>query len=88
MARDYDTQLLESVAVRRRRLRDALLYGSLAIRRSYEENLGRAMAGVVVAAVLTGGCVGWSFVQHQIAVQQQQQREQLNPTVGPTGPGR
>ncbi len=27
MARDYDSQLLESVAVRRRRMRDALLFG-------------------------------------------------------------
>ena len=88
MARDYDTQLLESVAVRRRRLRDALLYGSLAIRRSYEENLGKAMASVVVAAVLTGGCVGWSFIKHQIAVQEQQQQQQQNPVVTPTSPGK
>jgi uncharacterized protein HemX len=72
MARDYDTQLLESVAVRRRRLRDALLYGSLAIRRSYEENLGKVMAGMVIAAVLAGGCVGWSFIKHQVAVQEKQ----------------
>jgi hypothetical protein len=69
MARDYDIQLLESVAVRRRRLRDALLHGALASRRSYQENLGRAMAGIVVAAVLAAGCVAWSFVQHQLATQ-------------------
>jgi hypothetical protein len=75
MARDYDTQLLESVAVRRRRLRDALLYGSLAIRRSYEENLGKAMASVVAAAVLAGGCVGWSFIKHQIALQDAKDRQ-------------
>ena len=76
MARDYDTQWLESVAVRRRRLRDALLYGSLAIRRSYEENLGRVMASVVVSAVLAGGCVGWSYIQHQIALQDKQNTTQ------------
>jgi uncharacterized protein HemX len=70
MAKDYDVQLLESVAVRRRRLRDALLHGVLASRRSYQENLGRAMAGIAVAAVLAAGCVAWSFVQRQIAAQQ------------------
>jgi uncharacterized protein HemX len=82
MARDYDTQLLESVAVRRRRLRDALLYGSLAIRRSYEENLGKAMAGMVVAAVLAGGCVGWSFIKHQVAVQAQQNSSSSTAVTG------
>jgi uncharacterized protein HemX len=76
VARDYDTQLLESVAVRRRRLRDALVYGSLAIRRSYEENLGKAVAGVVVAAVLAGGCVGWSYIQHQLVLQAKQSSSQ------------
>jgi len=71
VARDYDTALLDSVAVRRRRLRDALVYGSLAIRRSYEENLGKAMASVAIAAVLGAGCVGWSFIRHQIATDPQ-----------------
>ncbi|HEV7712623.1 MAG TPA: hypothetical protein VGP16_30805 [Asanoa sp.] len=81
MVRDYDTQLLESVAVRRRRLRDALMFGSLANRRSYGEGLGRAMAGVVVAAVLAGGCVGWAFVKHQIALQQERDKPAVTATV-------
>jgi uncharacterized protein HemX len=71
VARDYDTALLDSVAVRRRRMRDALVYGTLAIRRSYEENLGKVMASVAVAAVLAAGCVGWSFIRHQIAANPQ-----------------
>jgi len=82
VARDYDTQLLESVAVRRRRLRDALVYGSLAIRRSYEENVGRAVASMAAAAVLTAGCVGWSYVRHQIAVQESKDRQTVSPTGG------
>ncbi|MEE1930951.1 hypothetical protein V1J52_22695 [Streptomyces sp. TRM 70351] len=66
MARDYDSQLLESVAVRRRRLRDALLFGPERVRRSLDENLGKAFGGVALAAVLCAGCVGWSFVSERV----------------------
>ncbi|MEU6174622.1 hypothetical protein ABZ832_22250 [Streptantibioticus parmotrematis] len=66
MAREFDSQLLESVAVRRRRMRDALVYGASRSRRSTGENLGRAFGGVALAAVLCAGCVGWSFVSHHL----------------------
>jgi uncharacterized protein HemX len=67
MERDYDAQLLESVAVRRQRLADALLHGSLRARRkASDNNLRRAAGGAVLAAVLCAGCVGWSFLQHQL----------------------
>jgi uncharacterized protein HemX len=67
MERDYDAQLLESVAVRRQRLADALLHGSLRARRkASNSNLRRAAAGAVLAAVLCAGCVGWSFLQDQL----------------------
>ncbi|MFI0962625.1 hypothetical protein ACH4S8_14655 [Streptomyces sp. NPDC021080] len=65
-AQDYDSQLLESVSVRRRRLRDALLFGTQRQRRSVDERLGKVFAGVVIAAVLCAGCVGWSFVSHRV----------------------
>ncbi|WP_405829462.1 hypothetical protein [Streptomyces sp. NBC_01176] len=65
-AQDYDSQLLESVSVRRRRLRDAVLFGAQRQRRSVDERLGKAFAGIVVAAVLCAGCVGWSFVSHRV----------------------
>jgi hypothetical protein len=65
-AQDYDSQLLESVSVRRRRLRDAVLFGTQRQRRSVDERLGKAFAGIVVAAVLCAGCVGWSFVSHRV----------------------
>jgi hypothetical protein len=65
-AQDYDNQLLESVSVRRRRLRDALLFGGQRRRRSLDERMGKVLAGVVVAAVLCAGCVGWSFVSHRV----------------------
>ncbi|MBA9006723.1 MULTISPECIES: TNT domain-containing protein [Thermomonospora] len=63
MARDYDTQLLESVAVRRRRLRDALLFGPQRTRRTYDGVVMKVVAGLCVAAVLCGGTVGWSYLQ-------------------------
>jgi hypothetical protein len=69
--RDYDAQLLESVAVRRQRLGDALLHGSLRTRRRAGDTLRRAFAGAIVAAVLCAGCVGWSFLQRQLDQQQQ-----------------
>lgn len=80
MARDYDSQLLESVAVRRRRMRDALLFGAQRSRRTTDERLGKVFAGIAIAAVLCAGCVGWSFLQHtlekQKADQEKQQRQE------------
>jgi hypothetical protein len=65
-AQDYDNQLLESVAVRRRRLRDALLFGVQRQRRTVDERVGKVFAGVVIAAVVCAGCVGWSFLSHRV----------------------
>ncbi|MFD9904965.1 hypothetical protein [Streptomyces sp. NPDC059063] len=65
-AQDYDSQLLESVAVRRRRIRDAVLFGGERQRRSVDERMGKVFAGIVIAAVLGAGCVGWSFVAHRV----------------------
>jgi hypothetical protein len=71
VTRDYDAQLLESVAVRRRRLRDTLLFGSMANRRSHEENVSRAIAGITIAGVLAAGCVGYASIRKQISQQTQ-----------------
>jgi uncharacterized protein HemX len=96
MARDYDSQLLESVAVRRRRMRDALLFGVQRSRRTADERLGKVFAGIAIAAVLCAGCVGWSFLQHTLAKQkaeqekqqrQEQQYEQPAPTAKPDKSG-
>lgn len=76
MARDYDSQLLESVAVRRRRIRDALLFGAQRSRRTADERLGKVFAGIAIAAVLCAGCVGWSFLQHTLAQQKAEQEKQ------------
>ncbi|MER6910713.1 hypothetical protein ABT354_03425 [Streptomyces sp. NPDC000594] len=76
MARDYDSQLLESVAVRRRRLRDALLFGPQRVRRTADERLGKLFAGIAIAAVLCAGCVGWSFLQHTLDKQKAEKQKQ------------
>ncbi|GAA0499504.1 MULTISPECIES: hypothetical protein [Streptomyces] len=97
MARDYDSQLLESVAVRRRRMRDALLFGAQRARRTADERLGKVFAGIAIAAVLCAGCVGWSFLQHTLAKQkaeqekqqrQEQQYQQPAPTTKPEDSGK
>lgn len=76
-AHDYDNQLLESVAVRRR-LRDALLFGPQRQRRTLDERWGKVFVGVVIAAVLCAGCVGWSFISHRVMKE--------GPYASPTGP--
>ncbi|GGR69472.1 hypothetical protein GCM10010252_04390 [Streptomyces aureoverticillatus] len=65
-AQDYDSQLLESVSVRRRRLRDAVVFGGERQRRGWDERVGKLVGGVVIAAVLCAGCVGWSFISHRV----------------------
>jgi hypothetical protein len=81
VARDYDAQLLESVAVRRRRLRDAVLFGRQRTRRTFNEGINRIVAGLCVAAVVCAGCVGWSFVRTQLLKQKVQQS---SPAASPT----
>ncbi|WP_433325760.1 TNT domain-containing protein [Spirillospora sp. CA-294931] len=76
MARDYDTQLLESVAVRRRRLRDALMFGPHRTRRTFDESVGKIVAGLCVAAVLCAGTVGWSFLQSRLKTQEKEKQAQ------------
>jgi hypothetical protein len=78
MSRDLDTQLLESVAVRRARLRESLVWGRERRVRATGDNLKRLAIGVVLAAVVSAGCVGWSFVQNLLA--QQQARQQVGVT--------
>jgi hypothetical protein len=73
MAREYDAQLLESVAVRRHRLRESLLWGRERRARATIDNLKRLTVSFVLAAVACAGCVGWSFLQDALAERQQQQ---------------
>lgn len=83
MARDYDSQLLESVAVRRKRLREAVLFGPQRTRRVLDENIGKIIAGLAISAVICAGSVGWSFLQSQLSSQEQQQKAQEEANTGP-----
>ncbi|MFC8421546.1 hypothetical protein ACFUN7_11795 [Streptomyces sp. NPDC057236] len=83
-AQDYDSQLLESVSVRRRRLRDALVFGAQRQRRAVDERMGKAVAGMVIAAVLCAGCVGWSFVSHRLIGQDPYSPGVSTPSGSPT----
>jgi hypothetical protein len=83
VARDYDTQLLESVAVRRRRLRDAALFGQHRTRRTLDENINKILIGLCIAAVACAGCVGWSVVQTQLLKQKKEQAAQSQTAPNP-----
>lgn len=87
MAREYDSQLMESVGVRRRRLRDALLFGTRRGRQTMDEYVGKAFIGVAVAAIGCAGCVGWSYLDRELGKQKQQQtpvQTTITPTETPT----
>lgn len=84
MAREYDAQLLESVAVRRNRMRESLLWGRERRARATMDNVKRLVLSVVLAAVACAGCVGWSFLQSVLAEQQQQRQAPFSaPVTGP-----
>ena len=91
MPANRDTVLLETVRTHRARLTAAFLFGELADRRVANDNVRRFIAGIVLAAVASAGCVGATFVidffKTQAATQQQQlqQQQQLEtPTPDPT----
>ncbi|MUL43272.1 DUF4237 domain-containing protein [Streptomonospora sp. PA3] len=90
MARDYDSQLLESVAVRRKRLREAVLFGPQRTRRLLDENIGKIITGLVISAVACAGSVGWSFLQSQLSSQEEaaqaQEQAQAPPPAAPSAP--
>ncbi|MBQ1082343.1 TNT domain-containing protein [Nocardiopsis sp. B62] len=69
MGRDYDNQLLESVAVRRQRLREAVLFGGQRTKRRLDENFGKITISACLAAVACAGTVGWSFVTNTLSTQ-------------------
>ena len=77
MPREYDSQLMESVGVRRRRLRDAVLFGTERGRRSLDELLAKVFAGIALGAVICAGCVGWSYIDREMA----KDKEKQNPPV-------
>ena len=80
MAREFDAQLIESVAVRRARMRDLLLWGRQRRARSTGDGLRSLRTGVVLAAIACAVCVGWSFL-HNMITEQRSSRPGPVPTV-------
>lgn len=62
MSYEYDDQLIDATAVRRRRVVGALLHGRLRTQRQWNDRLGLLVASVFVAVLVCAGCVGVSFV--------------------------
>jgi hypothetical protein len=62
MVRDLDATLLETVRVRRRRLRDAFVHGTLRTRRVSTDNVRTLLIGLVLAGIGCVACAAISFV--------------------------
>lgn len=76
MATEFDSQLIESVAVRRNRITDALLYGENPTERRWQGTTKLFLFSVVAAALITAVCIGVSFVTNLITTQAQQRQQQ------------
>ena len=85
MANNRDTILLETVRTHRARLLSAFLYGELTERRLANDNLKRLIGGLVLAAVVCTGCVGFSLVSSILARQAAARAAAENK--GPVVPG-
>lgn len=80
-----DLILLETVKTHRARLTSAFVFGELTQRRMANDNVRRLIGGVIAAAVLCAGCVGFSFVAGILDQQAATKRVQagLGPATGP-----
>ncbi|MEE1621236.1 hypothetical protein ACQ7DA_08500 [Zafaria sp. J156] len=83
MATEFDSQLIESVAVRRNRVTDALLYASNPTERRWKATAKQFLFSVVAAALIAAICVAVAFVGNMIAEQQRknEEREQQRSAV-------
>lgn len=83
MATEFDSQLIESVAVRRNRMTDALLYGRNPTERRWKATTRQFLFSVVAAALIAAICVAVSFVSNLMADQQRQRAEREQSTSSP-----
>lgn len=77
---NHDEQILESVAVRRQRLSLALLYGNDRRRRTFMTGIKHVVIGLIIAALICAGCVGFSFISSLF----KKEKERMNRTWTPT----
>ncbi|MFG1814145.1 hypothetical protein ACGFIF_10300 [Kribbella sp. NPDC049174] len=83
MSGNYGTQVIESVAVRRRRLREAWLFGAERAKNTLNEQTGKVLASVMIGAVACAGCAGVSYFK---SAQAKEEKEQPTPTQTTSGP--
>ncbi|WIK84567.1 hypothetical protein CJ193_001480 [Pseudoglutamicibacter albus] len=76
---NHDEQILESVAVRRQRLSLALLYGNDRRRRTFMTGIKHVVIGLIIAALICAGCVGFSFISSLF----KKERERMNRAMTP-----
>lgn len=89
VAMDFDSQLIESVEVRRERLSASFLFGLNPTERRWKDRTNFFVYGLILAALACAFCVGISFIVNIIGnwlaereerdQQQQQRNEQIQP---------
>lgn len=83
----YDDQLIDAVAVRRKRLLAGFLFGMKRTRRIWRDRLSTFAVSLIMAVVICAVCVGVSFVTSILraeALKQQQRYGTLSTTPTPT----
>jgi hypothetical protein len=63
----YDDQLIDAVAVRRRRIESALMFGDQRLRRSWSDRTRTFVGAAFLAVIAAAGCVAVSFVTNLLA---------------------
>ncbi|GAA1130432.1 hypothetical protein [Citricoccus alkalitolerans] len=82
MAMDFDSQLIESVEVRRNRLSASFLFGLNPTERRWKDRTNSFVYGLIIAALICAFCVALSFVINILTNyindrnEREQQREQ------------
>ncbi|MEV5961378.1 hypothetical protein AB0L70_06405 [Kribbella sp. NPDC051952] len=84
MSGNYGIQVIESVAVRRRRLRETWLFGAERARNTLHEQTGKLFASVLIGAVACAGCAGVSYFKSSQA--KENQKNQPAQTTAPVAP--
>ena len=79
-----DLILLETVKTHRARLASAFVFGELTRRRLANDNVRRLIGGIIAAAVLCVGCIGFSFVSGLLGSQAAAKQAQagMGPATG------
>ncbi|MFC0249113.1 hypothetical protein ACFFIO_11460 [Citricoccus parietis] len=89
---DFDSQLIESVEVRRERLSASFLFGLNPTERRWKDRTNFFVYGLILAALACAFCVGISFIVNIIGnwlaerEERDQQQQQRNAVVQPESP--